>query len=63
MPRNLNRKHKRPWGHGRSVYFKLRLTPEERERLHADAREAEYEDTSAYVRWLIDQARSAKCKS
>jgi len=62
MSRNPNRKHKRPWGTGRSVYFKLRLTPDERAQLHAQARAASYEDTAAYVRYLIGQARGKQCQ-
>ena len=60
MTRNTDSKHKRPYGQGRSVTFRLRMTPEEREQLDADAARAGYDEASAYVRHLIEQARIAK---
>lgn len=51
MARNC--KHKRPYNRGRSVTFRLRMTPEERAQLDADAADAGYDEASAYVRSIL----------
>ena len=56
--RNPDRKHKRPYNQGRSVTFRLRMTPEERQQLEDDTARAGYDSASEYVRYLIERSRS-----
>ena len=58
MTRNTDSKHKRPYRQGRSVTFRLRMTPEERQQLEDDTARAGYDSASEYVRHLIDHAHS-----
>jgi hypothetical protein len=55
MARNPNRKYKRPYNRGRSVTFRVRLTPEERKAWDTQAQALGYDDTSEYIRSLVSR--------